>query len=67
MTHQEINDGYRLGFSVFLNTGNTSETMVLEMSDYLPEACQINLDYAGNKTKRLSDRNLMLMPLFYST
>lgn len=37
---------YRLGFSVFLNNGDASE-MGYENNDYLPETCQINLDYAG--------------------
>lgn len=37
---------YRLGFSVFLNSGNTNET-TNDNNDHLPEACQINMDYAG--------------------
>lgn len=40
---------FRLGFSVFLNNGDASE-MGYDSNDYLPEACQINLDYAGEYT-----------------
>ncbi|KAI8050149.1 kinase-like domain-containing protein [Gilbertella persicaria] len=36
-----------LGHSVFLNTGNSNELSYEQSQDYLPEACQINLDYAA--------------------
>jgi hypothetical protein len=42
---------YSLGFSVFLNSGgNGNEMGGYENNDYLPEACQINLDYGGKNT-----------------
>lgn len=41
----------RLGFSVFLNSGNASENMGYDNNEFMPEACQISLDYAGNKTE----------------
>lgn len=37
----------RLGFSVFLNSGNASENMGYDNNEFMPEACQISLDYAG--------------------
>ena len=38
----------RLGFGVFLNNSDERDTgTYYDYNDYLPEACQINLDYAG--------------------
>lgn len=37
----------RLGFSVFLNSGNASENMRYDNSEFMPESCQVSLDYAG--------------------
>ncbi|KAK4512504.1 uncharacterized protein ATC70_003205 [Mucor velutinosus] len=36
-----------LGFSVFLNAGNASENMGYDNNEFMPEACQISLDYAA--------------------
>lgn len=39
---------HRLGFGVFLNNpDDASRGSMYEYNDYLPEPCQINLDYAG--------------------
>ena len=35
----------RLGFSVFLSNGEVP--IDAHTGDYLPDACQINMDYAG--------------------
>lgn len=40
---------YRLGFSVFLNSGNASENAGYDNNEFMPEACQISLDYAGKQ------------------
>lgn len=42
----------RLGFSVFLNNAGTGNDLGggYENNDYLPEACQINMDYTGMTT-----------------
>ncbi|KAL7311435.1 Protein kinase domain-containing protein ppk32 [Mucor circinelloides] len=36
-----------LGFSVFLNSGNASENAGYDNNEFMPEACQISLDYAA--------------------
>ncbi|GAN06975.1 SCY1 protein kinase [Mucor ambiguus] len=36
-----------LGFSVFLNAGNASENMGYDNNEFMPEACQVSLDYAA--------------------
>ncbi|KAI7904796.1 kinase-like domain-containing protein, partial [Cokeromyces recurvatus] len=36
-----------LGFSIFLNTENSSESFGYENNDFLPEASKVNLDYAA--------------------
>ncbi|CEP10781.1 hypothetical protein [Parasitella parasitica] len=45
-----------LGFGVFLNTGNVSENVGYDNSEFMPEACQINLDYAAPES--VLDNNL---------
>ncbi|KAI8644817.1 kinase-like domain-containing protein [Parasitella parasitica] len=45
-----------LGFSVFLNTGNASENVGHDNNEFMPEACQINLDYAAPES--VLDNNL---------
>lgn len=32
---------------MFLNAENTSENMGYDNNEFMPEACQISLDYAG--------------------
>lgn len=49
-----------LGFSIFLNQDNTDNTRY-ENSDYLPEACQINLDYAGKTCHTHCDSTFLLI------
>lgn len=36
-----------LGFGIFLNQGDGANSY-FEYNEYLPDECQINLDYAGN-------------------
>lgn len=41
----------RLGFGVFLNNTSDPQSTGYFNDEYLPEACQINLDYAGKRIR----------------